>query len=281
MVGQTGTAFSASPFSVVNPYDSLTGTAKVEKIFSDGIVTLGASLLHWDYDDQLSKGANFNQKSFTEDAAFWLGPIFYVYSDGSFAMTDNSIPNPNSSSYRVIGGLGTRQVGLFRASLYFGDQGTETAGAPSGGNFIAGGSVYGGALTYYPTDDWTIRANLDGTINRAPVGAPPSAQALNTPATTPLQIATSSSTQTTAATLGSDYKISPQWTASGLFGYTRVQFLGSQAWDNAWVADASLKYDIWTNLTLTWEYQFSSIVSNVPQTSAERTLVVMSAIYKF
>ena len=152
-------------------------------------------------------------KTITEDGAYWLGSLFYAYSDGAFTWRTTD-ENPNSTAYRIIGGIATRQFGLFRASSYFGYQGTGTAGLGP-----AGGYVYGGALNYYPTPLWTISATVDGTINHAQANAPASALALTTPAITPLQIATSASTQITGVGLHSTYKISPQWTADGLFAY--------------------------------------------------------------
>ena len=236
IVGQAGPTFSATALSVVNPNDAFTATGKVQKLFSDGIVTLGASVLRQNYELQASQSQDYTAKTFTEDAAFWLGPVFYAYSDGSFSARSNTYPNPDTTAYRVIGGIGTRQFGLFRASAYFGYQGSDTSGFPS-----AGGNVFGGALTYYPTPLWTISANFDETINIASPLASPSTQALTLPVITPLQISVSSSTQTTATSLHSTYEISPQWTASGLFGYTRVQYLGTMQWQNAWIADAILQ----------------------------------------
>ena len=276
IVGQSGPTVSATALSVVNPYDAYTATGRVEKLFSHGIIALDASLLRQNYEEQASQSQDFTAKTFTENAAFWLGPIFYAYSNGSFAITSYPAPSPGTTAYRVIGGIGTRQFGLFRASAYFGYQGSDTSGFPS-----AGGNVVGGILTYYPTPLWTVSANFDETINIASALAPPSTQALTIPVTTPLQIATSSSTQTTATTLHSTYEISPQWTASGLFGYTRVQYLGTMQWQNAWIGDATLRYDMRRNLSLTWEYQYSSIVSNIPVTTAIRNFITMSASYRF
>ncbi len=276
IVGQVGPAFNVAALSVVNPYNAYTATAGVQKIFSDGIVSLGASLLRQDYQEQVSKSEDFTAKTFTENAAFWLGPVFYLYSNGSFSTRTNTLPTPDSTAYQITGGIGTRQFGLFRASAYFGHQGSDSTGFPS-----AGGDVFGGVLTYYPTPLWTITANFDETINIAPSTALPSTQAINLPISVPLQIAVSSSTQTAATSLRSEYRISPQWTASAIFGYTRVQFLGTPGWDNAWLADAILKYDIRRNLSLAWEYQYSSIVSNIPLNTAVRNLVTMSASYKF
>ena len=144
IVGQSNALPTASSLSVVNPYDQYTGSARVEKVFNGGILTLGASVLRLNYEEQAGQPEDFTATTFTEDGAFWLGSIFYAYSDGSFSMRDNTSPNPDSTAYRVIGGIGTRQFGLFRASLYIGHQGSEASGSGS-----AGGNVYGGSLTYY------------------------------------------------------------------------------------------------------------------------------------
>lgn len=268
-IGQTNTPLSVNGLSVVNPFDQYTSSAKVEKIFGDGIVTLSDSLRRTDYEQQASE--SFTANTFTEDVSFWLGPVFYGYSSGSYTTYSDTITP--GTVYRIIGGIGTRQFGLFRASTYFGYQASELSG-------FAGGNVFGGTLTYYPTRDLTIKASVDETINISSQTAA-SNLAISIPISSPLQIPLSASTQITASTLHSDYIISTQWTAGATFGYTRVQYLGSPLFANAWLADATLKYDIWRDLTLAWEYQYSSIDSNQPQTTANRNLVSMSASYKF
>ena len=60
-----------------------------------------------------------------------------------------------------------------------------------------------------------------------------------------------------------------------------VAFIGSSFFEDVWLADARLSYDIWRNMTLTLEYQYSSIVSNEPLTGANRNFVRMSATYRF
>jgi hypothetical protein len=277
VVGQVGSTANAGALAVVNPYDAYTATGSVQKLFNDGIVTLSSSVLRQNYDEQASATRDFTATTFREDASFWLGPLFYAYSNGAFAIDQNTFPNPNLNAYRIVGGIGTRQLGaLFRASLYVGYQGTQPTGSPQ-----AGGIVYGGALYYYPTRLWTISANADETINLAPAGASPSTQAINLPLSTPLQISTSSSTQITTSTLRSDFLLTPQWTASDTVGYTNTVFLGTPSWEDAWFAIASLRYDIWRDLALTWQYQYTGIVSNLPQTSTTRNFISMSASYKF
>jgi len=277
VVGQAAPSIGVSPSLLFNPFDQFTATGKVQKLFSDGIIDLGASIARTDYVNQGTP--DFTNKTFTEDGSFWLGSVLYAYSDGTFNIhtTDPiSSPNSNSTAYRIIGGIGTRQIGLFRTSAYFGNQGSGTSGFAS-----AGGNVYGGVLTYYPTSAWTVSATVDETINRAPANLPPSNLAIGIPGITPLQIATSNSTQTTSAALRTSYTINPQWSVTGLFGFTHVEFIGSPTWDNSYVADAQLTYDIWRNLTLLWEYQYSSIMTNAPLQNANRNLITMSATYKF
>jgi len=63
--------------------------------------------------------------------------------------------------------------------------------------------------------------------------------------------------------------------------YTQNLFIGSPFFENAWLADVNLAYDIWRNMTLTLDYQYSSIVSNEPLTSTNRYFITISALYKF
>ena len=89
------TRLSRRPGFRGNPNDRYTATAIIQKIFSDGILTLGASLSRLDYELQSSNAMDLTSKTFTEDAAFWLGPVFYAYSDGSFTMNADTYPTPD------------------------------------------------------------------------------------------------------------------------------------------------------------------------------------------
>jgi hypothetical protein len=273
ILGNVNRPLSANGTMAINPYDQFTGTALVNKIFNGGILTLSASTARTDYTNPGTPG--FSTDSFSENGAFWLGPVLYAYSSGSFARTFDAAPNPNSTAYRVVGGIGTRLLGLWRGSVYFGHQGSEVqASGP------AGGDVYGGAISYYPTPDWTVSAAIDETINvSSQVTA--STQALTIPVPIPLQIPLSASTRITASSLRASYAISPQWTTSGSLSYAKVQYINSSQFDNTWSADATLIYDMWRNMTLAWEYQYANISSNVPFTSSKRNYISMSAAYKF
>jgi hypothetical protein len=273
IVGHVNPTLTANGTSLINPYDQFTGTVSVNKIFNHGILNLSSSTARTDYETPGTPG--FTTSSFSENGAFWLGPVFYAYSNGSFARTSDASPNPNSTAYRVVGGIGTRQFGLFRGSVYFGHQGSEVQTSGS-----AGGDVYGGAISYYPTPAWTITAAIDETINVSSETSA-STQALAIPISAPLQIPLSASTRIIGSSLQTTYTISKQWVTSGSFSYTRIEYIDSSRLDNAWLADATLTYDIWRNMTLAWEYQYASVVSNAPLTNSKRNYINMSAMYKF
>jgi hypothetical protein len=287
IVGQLPPGVSATPLQVINPYDQYTATGKVQKLFSDGIVTLGASISRTNYVNAEEGGvpnSNFTNKTYSEDAAYWLGSVFYFYTDGNFnTRTTESLtgPSTDSTAYRIIGGLGTRQFGLFRTSAYFGHQGSTSPGSGTSPSSSQGGNVFGGTLSYYPTPAWTFSLNVDETINLAPANAVPSTQAIVIPGITPLQIALSNSTKITSASLRSTYEINLQWSLIGTFAYTHVDNIGSPIWDNSYFFDGQVTYNMWRNLTLSWEYQYSNIVSNAPGGTVARNLGLMSATYKF
>ena len=291
LIGQVNPAFGSSVPMLINPSNQYTGTFTVDKIFNRGIISLSGSVNRTDYENQTLQ-PNFNSRTLTERAAFWLGPLLYAYSNGSVTtfVTDatsgsttsspsgSTAPSPSFSttSYRVIGGLGTRQFGLFRGSLYFGYQASE------GDGLTAGGDVYGGALSYYPTAQWTLTGTVDRTINISSSSQTSATNlALTLPGLTAEQIPLSASTIITSAGLQSSYEITSQWLANCQATYMRIEYVGSSRLDNTWLLDAMLRYDIWRNMSINWEYRYTSILSNAPFASASANYGIMGATYRF
>lgn len=280
-VGQV-TAGSGSTLPLqVNPSNQYTGTFTVDKIFSRAAISLSGSVNRTEFENQ-SIQPNFSSRTLTENASAWIGPLVYAYSNGSVTTTvDDAITGPNISSpsisitsYRVIGGLGTRPSELFLGSVYFGHQGSESAGATAEGN------VYGGRLSYYPTTALTFSGTVDRTINIAsqPFG---SNLALTLPGLTAVQVPLGVSAITTSAGLSANYKITQQWFVNCQLGYTRTDFVGSPERDNSWIVDATLRYDIWRNMSILWEYRYSTVLSNVPLASFSSNYGVVGATYRF
>ena len=257
--------------TLINPSNVYTGTASVEKILNRGFIGLTGSLSRTEFDNTILS-PDITAKTLSGNASFWLGPVFYAYTNGTYASQTSST---NSTAYRVIGGIGTRQIGLFRASAYYGHQGSDVQDSGT-----AGGEVYGGNITYYPTPIWTIGASIDETVNISNQTTITNL-ALNNQAPSALVIPVGASTRITATSLNSSYKISQQWSVNGTLGYTHVEYIDGPRLDNSWLADVVLQYQMWRNMTLNWEYQYSSIISNVPLNSSRRNFVSMGATYKF
>jgi len=274
--GQTNPAIGSNIPLTVSPSNTYTGTFSVEKIFNRGVLNLTGTVNRTDFQSQSSQNLqNTNSRTFSESAGVWLGPLFYAYSNGSIGTVVTDATSASTTSYRIIGGLGTRQFGAFRTSAYFGHQGSQSSG---GGE--SGGDLYGGALSYNPIPQWTLTGTVDKTINVSSAGAATNL-ALTLPAFTPVQIPLGTSTHITATSLQSSYAITQSWFATVQLSYTRIEYLASPRLDNAWVLDATLKYDIWQNMSLTWEYRYRSIFSNVPFATATSNYGMMGAIYKF
>jgi hypothetical protein len=269
-IGQASAAGINVPL-LVDPSNQYTGTFSVDKIFNRGVLNLTGSVNRTDY--ELQNLQSTRSRTLTESAGVWLGPVLYAYSNGSVGTVVTDAISASTTSYRVIGGLGTRQVGLFRGSFYFGHQG-------SGGSTTAGGEVYGGALSYYPTSTWTLTGAVDETVNIASQTSA-SNLALTLPTLTAVQVPLSTSSRITSAALQSNYQIAPLWSTVWQLGYTRIEFVDSSRLDNAWILDTILRYDIRRDIALTWEYRYRSILSNVPLVSATSNYASMGAAYKF
>jgi Putative beta-barrel porin 2 len=269
-VGQTTPSLSANGQSFISPNDQYTGTLSIDKIFNHGILSVNGALARTNYETNSSQDSA--SKTLTEHAGVWLGSLFYAYSDGSIADTAIVSSGP-TTAYRIIGGIGTRQFGFFRGSVYYGHQGSRSTGS-------AGGEVYGGSLSYYPTSVWTISASINETVNiSSQISTSP--LALSIPVQSPVQIPLSASTRITGTSLSSSYTISPQWSASENVAYTRYEYIGSSRLDHSWSAGATLNYSMWRDLALSWQYQHTNFLSNAPFTSFRQNLFTMSTNYTF
>ena len=278
VVGSVNGPSGATGTAIVNPYDQYTGTVSVSKIFNRAILNLSGAWAQTDYQSVQNPGTSsaftgYGTQTFSGNGSVWLDPTFYAYSNGVFsAHTNNGGLDPYTQAYRTEGGIGTRQIGLFKGSVYYGYQGSnsDTAG-------LAGGAVYGGRISYYPTLAGTITASVDTTINKASGGFTTLALAVDSP----VQIPVTSSTRVTHSALQTTYQIAPLWTTVASLSYTQIDYFGSPRVDNAWQADAELSYDIWRNMTLSLEYEYTNITSNAPGNNATRNLIMMSALYHF
>jgi hypothetical protein len=282
VVGQANPVIGNIVPLIVDPSDQFTGTFSVDKYFNRGVLNLSGSLNRTEYDNQGAQNsqglASNKSRTFVEHVGFWLGPLLYAYSDGTIGtiVTDATTftTSTSTTSYRVVGGIGTRQYGLFKGSVYFGHQGSE-------GSVGGDGEVYGGAISYYPTSKWTVTGTVDRTTNIASQVSTTTNLALTLPGITAVQIPLGTSLHITSTALKTSYEFAPEWFATCQLGYSRIEYIDSSRLDNTWVLDAILRYDIRRDMSLTWEYRYSSILSNAPFVSATSNTGTMGATYKF
>lgn len=281
VVGQTSPTLGSNVQLAVNPSNQYSGTFSIDKIFNRGILSLSETVSRTDYESQVLL-KDTSSRTFSENAAFWLSPLFYAYSSGVVSTVATSATSSSTTSYRVLGGLGSRQFGLWRGSVYFGHQGSRTsntsAGAPN--TISAGGDIYGASISYYPTPQLTFKGTVDRTTNISS-GTSVTDLALSLPNFSAVQVPLTASTHIISASLRTDYEIAPLWFAGCQLGYVRIEYVGSPRLDNSWLLDATLRYDVWRDMSIAWQYRYRSIISNAPLASANSNFVMMGTTYRF
>jgi uncharacterized protein (PEP-CTERM system associated) len=88
-------------------------------------------------------------------------------------------------------------------------------------------------------------------------------------------------TLVTTAILETTYGLSQQWSLGARVGYTRANYLDLGRTDTGWMAGASFNYEIWRNLLLTLDYQYSTLNSNTSFNQFGRNVVSAGVTYKY
>jgi hypothetical protein len=262
----TGTEPVVSPVgtTVANPSNQVTGLVSVERTFNSAFfVVLRGSTVRTVYDTSLlSLDSTIN--TLATRFGYWLTPDLSLFVEPSFDSRNYDNSPLSSSGYRVVGGIASRQIGLFRGELYAGYQSEryDTAGLGE-----ATSSVFGGRIYYEPTRYWKLNLGLTRSLD---VSVQPT---LLSPLGIPVR--------TTAAVLQSDYNLSLQWLASARLGYLKYEYLDGSRLDDAWLASARIVYKVWQNMALSLEYEFTNFASNVPLTSYTRSVITAGVLYKY
>jgi Putative beta-barrel porin 2 len=286
-----GTTPSVNPAS----YNQYTGGGSVLKTFDNAFVTLGGTVYHIQFDHTASLPIGNPFSTSLDGTSYWatgrigynVTPQFYVFAEGSgiFQRFNNSLFDTNG--YRVIGGVGSADPqSLFRGEVFGGYQaqhqlnGTDTLvdangvpiivgglGIPSGVPGDAHSPIFGGRLAYFPTRYWTFVAQVDETVGISTTLSP------TLPAGVPLLA--------TNAILQTNYNISQWWWLGARAGYTRSKFYGLDRVDNGYMAGASLNYEMWRNLLLTLDYQYSTVSSNVVLSDFTRNVYTAGLTYRY
>jgi hypothetical protein len=263
----------------VNPvaFNQYTAGGSVTKTWDPWFATLTGTAFAIDYDHANNVPAPFNT---SQDAtAFWLdgkvgwhfvaGVYVFGEADGIWQRFQNSVFNTNG--YRVTGGLGTdNPESLVRGEVYGGYQFQHQEGQNVPVPNISPdsqSSVFGGRMYYFPTQYWTWVASVDEVLGMSATLAPNIPQGIPTLVTTGI--------------LQTTYGIAQQWSLGARVGYTRASYLDIGRTDNGWMAGASFNYEIWRNLLLTLDYQYSTLNSNTVFNQFSRNVVSAGVTYKY
>ena len=302
-IGPSTTAGSSAPLFInpfgttpgVNPiaYNQFTGSEAITKKFgydNRGFVTLSGTVYYIAFDHQDNLPANDFLSTSHDGYNYYLSgrvgyhvvPAVYVFaeSDGILQRFNNSLFNTNG--YRVVGGVGSDDPrSLLTGEIYGGYQTQSQVsqvnpdvinlGVPAGVNSgipqNVDSSVFGGRIYYFPTRRWSLVAQVDETLGVSTLLQP------TVPAGTP--------TRTLTSLLQTNYAISYVLSVGARLGYTRSTFFGIDRLDNGYLAGASLNYEVWRNLMLTLDYQYSTVRSDAPLSDFTRNVYTVGLTYKY
>ena len=208
--------------------------------------------------NNVSRGLNYTA---AVRAGYWVTPQLYAFVEpsGDFRRYPNSVSDTNG--YRLVAGLGSDLISLFRGEVYGGYQRQISASGVFGS---ASSPAFGGRLYYYPTPRLTFSLQADQSFT-APAARPLLFFGM------PIGYAPSATSRTTQVKGQVDYAIMPYWTTYARLGWGITKSSGVYAANafvspystTLWNAGWGMNYTFWRNVAVTLEYQFSkSIPSN-------------------
>jgi hypothetical protein len=257
-------------------YNQFTATAGVEKTFNRFFVALTANAVATRYDNttntlgiSIPQGyQNGTTYSLTGRAGYWFSPVFYTYVEPSINTQHYNSARFDSNGYRIVAGIGSDRIGLFKGEVYAGFQGQNYSNSIFGLSFgnVTGG-VFGGQLTWLPTKALTVGLHVDESLG-------------NAPAITTINL-TGSPTRNTLASLTAAYHISAVWSASAHADYEYIDYVLGPRRDTLWAVGAAINYDFYRDLGIALEYKFTNLSSNIAFASYKQNLITLGATYRY
>ena len=252
-------------------YNQYQTAASVQKSFDWLFVGLAGGVVKTTYDQLDTTGGKLSQNyrdslvtTVSARGGYWISPAFYAYTEAVGNFRDYADASYNSQGYRVVGGLGSDRISLFRGEIYGGYQQQIYDKALKGS---LASPVFGGKIYWYPTRDWTVRASLDETFTDSSTPTP--TNPLGNPA------------RRTSARLSLSYQLARDWSASWFGGFDHSVYLGSPRLDDSYMTGANLTYGIYRNLGVTLNYTFIRVNSNAALSSYSCNVISMGATYKY
>lgn len=176
----------------------------------------------------------------------WATPQVNVFVEGGADLWRYGDDWYDSNAYRLVGGLGSDVIGLFRGEVFADWQQLVSAEGTFG---AIAAPAYGGRAYYYPTRYLTLAASLDQLFGSAA-----------TPATS--KGARSPSNQTVEARFEADHSLARNWTAFLRAGCGRTFWPDDPLVESEWSVGGGVSYDFWRNTVLTLNCQHTATTAN-------------------
>ena len=274
-INNSGTIETGSGLeTIVDPleYNELYGSASVQQSFGRfffGMGLVASGTLYDDVEDSLGNTIDQSYQdqttyTFSSRAGAWVSPVFYTFIEPSQNWRSFRDDILNSNGQRVVGGIGTDRISLFRGEIFAGyqRQNYDRAGFDD-----VTGAVFGGKLYWYPTRDLVWELDVDRSLGDSTLRSAGNENG--------------SPTETTSFLLKGDYLLSDIWKVSGKAGYTFTDYELSTREDSLWVAGTTVSYYVWRNLAATFDYQYINLDSNISVNSFDRNLYTVGATYRY
>ncbi len=259
--------------------NQFTALAAVEKKFESAFLRLSGGTQYVIYDNQPTnwwinalsgvpawQGAPSAPNAASFNVAlrggYWITPQVYAFAEPMFLARRNSNSLNDTNGYRIVGGLGTDLISLFRGEVFAGYQAQSSA---SGRYGTVSSPAFGGRLYYYPTRFLTIMAAVEQGFTAPTVqGYGPNGLALI--------YAPQAPSRTLSAKLQADYAVTEYWTSYARIGWgesrngaylnygTVIPSWTYGTTTTVWGAGLGTSYTFYRNLALTLEYSFSKSV---------------------
>lgn len=233
---------------------------------------LGGNMTGTSYNDlTTSEGLDIDQSyrnqmvySLTERAGVFLTPVLYAFVEPTQNWRRFNDDAFNSAGQRVVGGLGTDRISLFRGEVFAGYQ-WQDYDNPAFGDISD--AVFGGRLYWYPLRELTFDLKVDRSIGDSTLFTPGNAAG--------------SPVEDTGIALRADYVVTDLWSLAGKLGYDYVDYTATPRRDNQWLLGTTISYFIWRDLALTFDYQHIALDSNFSVNSFNRNMYTLGGTYKF
>lgn len=253
-------------------YNEWFGSTSLQKTWGFFSLGLGGAVQKTMYEattDEFGNRVSESDSDFTRyrlnaRASYQLTPAFYTFVEPALDWWRFNRSAYDSQGYRVIGGIGSERISLFRGEVYAGYQ-QQNFEDPRIDE--AAGSVFGARVSWFPTRDLTISAAVDQSLS----ASVPESGTFVLPDVT----------HATTAALRANWLALHNLSASVQVGYQFVDYENQVREDNVWRAGVGLTYMVTPRLGLAADYEYTTLDSNVPDASYDRNRVTVGARVQF